>query len=288
MITNKDIFFNKVTIVGVGLIGASFSLALKEKRLCKTVCGYGKTENNLEKATKLGIIDNYSMDVKKACEDSDLIFLATPVGIFRRITEGLKDTLKKDAIMTDAGSVKGRLVYELESLMPEGVCYIGSHPIAGSDKSGIEDARANLFNNARCIVTPTENSDECAKKKVISIWEAIGAKVCLISPNKHDEIYASVSHLPHVIAYAIVNAVGYVDDEHIDYAGQGFKDTTRIALSSPELWRDISILNKDNVVRMIGIFKKNLNKIEGLLQSGDASGIEVEFLKAQTLRKRLS
>ena len=236
----------------------------------------------------LGIIDNYSLDVKKACEDSDLILLATPVGIFKGIAESLRGTLKKSAIMTDAGSVKGGLVYELESLMPEGVYYIGSHPIAGSDKSGIEDARADLFNNARCVITPTENSNESAKRKVISIWEAIGARVCLINPNKHDEVYASVSHLPHVIAYAIVNTVGYIDDKHIEYAGQGFRDTTRIALSSPELWADISMLNKDNIVKMIGIFKENLNKIEDLIQSSDASGIEQEFLKAQTLRKKLN
>ncbi len=287
MKSEKKIFFNKVSIIGVGLIGASFALALKEKGLCKTICGYGRREENLKRAKEKGIIDDYSLDLKNACEDSDLILLATSVGVFKDIAQNIKGYLKKDALVTDVGSVKGRLVYDLEFLMPDGVHYIGSHPIAGSDKSGIDDAKADLFKNARCIVTPTEKTDESAKEKIMLIWEAVDAKVEGMDPFTHDEIYAVVSHFPHIIAYEIVNTVGDIDSKYIAYAGKGFKDTTRIALSSPELWRDISISNKENLIKLIGIFRKNLDKIESLLLSEDAADIEEEFLRAQTLRKQL-
>jgi len=283
----KKIFFNKVSIIGVGLLGASFALALRENGLCKTIYGYGRREDNLKRAKDKGIIDNYSLNATRACESSDLILLATPVGVFKDIIKAVRTSFKKGVIVTDVGSVKGGLVYEIEELMPDGVYYIGSHPIAGSDKSGIDDARADLFNNARCIVTPTENSDMDAVKNIMTIWEIFDARVELIDPFKHDEIYAVVSHFPHVVAYAIVNTVGDVNSKYIEYAGQGFKDTTRIALSSPEMWRDISIFNKDNLIKLLGVFRENLDKMEKLLEMSDARSIEEEFLKAQGLRKKI-
>jgi prephenate dehydrogenase len=282
-----NLFFNKVSIIGVGLLGASFALALRENGLCKTIYGYGRREDNLKRAKEKGIIDNYSLNAARACEGSDLILLATPVGVFKDIIKTVRTFLKKGAIVTDVGSVKGGLVYEIEELMPEGVYYIGSHPIAGSDKSGIDDARADLFNNARCIITPTENSNSTVKKTIVSLWESLGAKAEIMEPYKHDEIYAAVSHLPHVIAYALVNTLGDINSGYIEYAGQGFKDTTRIALSSPEMWRDISIFNKDNLIKLLVVFRENLDKMEKLLEMSDARGIEEEFLKAQGLRKKI-
>jgi len=281
------IFFNKVSIIGVGLIGASFALALREKGLCETICGYGRREENLKRAKERWIIDEYSLDAGKMCEDADLILLSTPVGVFKEIVQKITPFLKIETIVMDVGSVKGQLVYELESLMPERVHYIGAHPIAGSDKSGIDDARADLFNSARCIITPTENSDESAREKVISIWSAIGARVELMDPFRHDEIYAVVSHFPHIVAYAIVNTVGDINSGYIDYAGQGFKDTTRIALSSPELWRDIVIYNRENLLKLLEVFGKNIDDIKRLLKEADSEGIKELFTKAQELRRRL-
>lgn len=278
---------NKAAIIGVGLLGASFSLALKEMNLCRTISGFGRSEKNLNRAKERGIIDDYSLEAADACKDADFVLLSTPVGAFSSLVNTIRGDLKKGAVITDVGSVKGRLVYDLESSLPEGVSYIGAHPIAGSDKSGIDDARPNLFNGARCIITPTENSDQDALNKVESIWTVIGAKVELMNPYKHDEIYAVVSHLPHIIAYALVNTVGDIDYKYIDYSGQGFKDSTRIALSSPEMWRDISIFNRDNLMKLLGSLKENLQEIERLLQTGDASGLENIFLRAQELRKRL-
>ncbi|HAM53531.1 MAG TPA: prephenate dehydrogenase/arogenate dehydrogenase family protein [Nitrospiraceae bacterium] len=280
-------FFERVAILGVGLIGASFGLAIRVKGLCKTIVGHGRKEQNLRRAKELGIIDAYSMDAARACEGSDLIVLATPVGILKQLVGEIAGSIKKGAVITDVGSVKS-IVYDLESLVPAGVSYVGSHPIAGSDQSGIDDARADLFRGARCIITPTENSHRAAIEEIASLWELLGSRVESLDPHKHDRIYAAVSHLPHLLAYALVNAAHGFSDDCIEYAGQGFKDVTRIALSSPELWRDISIFNKDNLINVMEILQENLDRIHDLLVAGDASGIEKEFSRAQRLRLVLS
>lgn len=283
----KDIFFNKVSILGVGLIGASLALALKEKGLCKKITGYGRREENLRMARERGIIDDYSLDPKEASVESDLVILSTPVGVFRDIINKIKEILKKDSLITDVGSVKGSLVYEIEGSIPDGSFYIGSHPIAGSDKSGIDEARADLFKNALCIMTPTENSDTEALRKIALLWEGLGSKVRFMNPYKHDEIYGAVSHLPHVIAYALVNTIGDIDSEFIEYAGQGFKDTTRIALSSPEMWRDIVIYNRENLLRFLEVFKDEIKKIEECLKNNDSEAIKDIFERARELRERI-
>ena len=281
------IFFNKVSIIGVGLIGASFALALREKNLCGTIVGFGRKEENLKKAKERRIIDDFSLEIKRVCEDSDLILLSTPISLFKGIVENIRDTLKKGSLLTDVGSIKGSLVYEIESQIPPGIFYIGSHPIAGSDRSGIDDARADLFKSALCIITPTENSDTEAMRIIATIWERIGAQVKFMDPYKHDEVYAAVSHLPHIVAYTLVNTIGDIDSEFIGYAGQGFKDTTRIALSSPELWRDIVVYNRDNLLKLLEVFGKNINDIKRLLEEADSEGIKELFTKAQELRRRL-
>lgn len=283
----KDIFFDRVSIIGVGLIGASFALALRENNLCNTITGYGRKEENLRRAKERGIIDNYSLDLRKACVDSDLIVLSTPISVFKEIIDKIRDSFKEGCLITDVGSVKGRLVYELEDMMPNSVHYIGCHPIAGSDKSGIDEARADLFKNALCIITPTENSDTEALRRIAVLWESIGSKIKFMDPYKHDEIYAAISHLPHVIAYTLVNTIGDIDSEFIEYAGQGFRDTTRIALSSPELWRDIVIYNRENLLRFLEAFKGNIEKIKGLIEKSDAEAIRDEFQKARNLRERI-
>jgi prephenate dehydrogenase len=287
MVSDKKIYFTRTAVIGVGLIGASVALALREKGLCNSICGCGRKEENLRRAKERGIIDDYRLDVSAAVEGADFIVLATPVGRLSAIAAGMRTALKKDAIVTDVGSVKGALVSELESLMPEGVHYIGSHPIAGSDKSGIDEARGNLFSGARCIVTPTPRSNGDALDKVIALWKTAGGFVECMDPFRHDEIFALISHMPHIIAYAIVNAVESIDPECVEYSGGGFRDTTRIAASSPELWRDISTMNRDNLIRVIDSFKKNLHRIESCIEENDGEGIEKEFIRAQQLRKSI-
>lgn len=283
----EKLFFNKVSIIGVGFLGASLALSIREMKLCETINGYGRRLSNLENARVRGIIDNYSLDLRHACENADLIVLATPVGVFHNIVHEIKGIAKKGSIITDVGSIKGRLVYDIESAMPDEVSYIGSHPIAGGEKSGVENAKADLFNNALCIMTPTENSNPHALAKLEQLWQSLGCRVELMDPYRHDEVYALVSHLPHLVAYALVNSVSDVDAGFIRFAGQGFKDTTRIAMSPPEIWRDISALNKENLIKLIGTLKANLIKMEGFLKEGNFAGLENEFRRSQRLRERL-
>ncbi len=283
----ERLLFNQVTIIGLGFLGASFALAIRKMGMCKTIYGFSRNPENLEKAKVRGIIDNYSFDLCQIIEGSDLVMLATPVGVFMDIIDRIKGILKKGSVITDVGSIKGSLVYEIESVLSEDVYYIGSHPIAGGEKSGIENAKSDLFNNALCIITPTEKSNSGALESLKNIWQSIGSRVEFMEPYWHDEVYAIVSHLPHITAYALVNTLGDVDEDAIRFAGQGFKDTTRIAMSSPEIWRDISAHNKENLIKLIHILKDNLTKIEGLLDKDDLISLEKEFRRSKILRERI-
>jgi prephenate dehydrogenase len=173
----------------------------------------------------------------------------------------------------------------MERFMPESVFFVGGHPIAGSNHSGMDTASEEIFNRAKCIITPTENTDKSALEKVISLWKSFGSIIKLINPDEHDRIYSSVSHLPHLIAYVIVNTVADIDSSYLNFSGQGFMDTTRIASSSPELWRDICILNKDNLLETLEIFKKNLDRVSQYLRVYDSESLEKDFKKARTLRE---
>jgi prephenate dehydrogenase len=282
--STDQLYFDKVTIIGAGLIGASVALALREKGLCRTIVGFGRKEENLKRAKERGIIDEYSLDSAAATHGADLVVLCTPVGILKDAAVAIRPALKKGALVTDVGSVKGVLVAELESVMPDGVDFVGSHPIAGSDKSGIDDSRGSLFVGARCIVTPTPRSSKAATDKVISLWELSGGLVECMDPFRHDEIFALVSHMPHIVAYALVNAVESTDPICVEYSGGGFRDTTRIAASAPEMWRDICMMNRDNLLNVLGSFQKNLQRIEQCLKENDWAGIEKEFSRAWKLR----
>jgi prephenate dehydrogenase len=279
--------FHKVAVLGVGLIGGSFALAMKRNGLCKEVTGFGRSEKNLARARERGMIDSFAREPAAACKGADLIFFSTPVGSFVELARRTASSMAKGAVVTDAGSVKGGLVYEMEKAMPEGVHYIGAHPIAGSDRSGIDSADAGLFRNAKCIVTPTESSNKTALETVTRVWQSLGAQVVTMGPDLHDRIYAFVSHLPHLLAYALVNTVAGQDGSYFEFSGQGFKDVTRIASSSPELWRDICLLNRENLLETISLFQKNLDALNRYLRAGDAGSLEREFIKARKSREGL-
>jgi len=279
--------FNKVAIIGVGLIGSSLALALKKYGVAVEIKGSGRKESNLKKAMQHGVIDSYSLKHSEIVKGADLVVLATPVGCFKAVIEEAGPFLKKGAIVTDVGSVKGRLAREMEGLMPEGVAFVGGHPIAGSDRSGVDAATEDLFAGAKCIISPTEHTPEEAVRKVTELWTAIGAEVCFLSPEEHDLVFALVSHLPHLIAYALVNTVSDVDPEYVHYAGKGFKDTTRVALSSPELWRDICFKNKENLLDLVQRFQDSLASMVDALKRNDSEELEALFEKAQRLRGKL-
>jgi len=281
------LFFDKVTILGVGLIGGSFAMALKESGLCGLITGCGRNRENLKTAKARGIIDSFDSDPASACAGADLVFFSTPVGSFTRLGELIRPSLKKGAIVTDGGSVKGSLVYEMEKLMPGGVRYVGGHPIAGSDRSGIDASQAALFRNAKCILTPTKDTDRDALSDLSDMWTALGACVIRMSPERHDRIYAAVSHLPHLLAYALVNSVAGADPEFLAFSGQGFIDMTRLAASSGEVWRDICILNRENLLEAVSDFRRKLDFLSVCLEKADGASLETEFINAGNLREKM-
>lgn len=278
--------FNTVSILGVGLIGGSLALALKEKKLVNKIIGYGRNEQRLKEALKLGIIDSYTTSLKKASQ-AELIVLATPAGIFEKIIIEMLNYIQEGTVIIDVGSVKESVVNIFEKILPKGVFFIGTHPIAGSDKTGFEHAKGDLFKKAKVIITPTENTDKSALEKVSNLWQKIGAVVEFMSADKHDKIYALVSHLPHLISFCMVNTVAEMDKNFIKYAGSGFKDTTRIAKSSPEVWRDIFIMNDKNILQCLEIFAKNLKEIKKMLSKKDSEGVKTFIEKAKNLRKEI-
>ncbi|MCG6553192.1 MAG: prephenate dehydrogenase/arogenate dehydrogenase family protein [Candidatus Magnetominusculus sp. LBB02] len=279
--------FEKTAIAGVGLIGASVALALKKNRITKTVCGFGRNETNLKNARARGIIDDYALNLKDLAGGADLVVLAAPVRAFKALADGIAPYLKKGAIVTDVGSVKGALVYEMDSAMPQGVAFVGAHPIAGNDKSGIDAADPDIFIGAKCVITPTAVTDKAACQTIISMWERLGSKIEILSPERHDEILSSISHLPHIAAYALVNTVQELNPGFFNYSGPGFMDTTRIAMSSPEIWRDICILNKDNIIKHLIAYKQQLELITAYMNELDWTSLTYEFEKSSDVRKKL-
>lgn len=274
--------FNKAAILGVGLIGASFARALKKRSLCSHVRGYGRTEKNLIRAKEEGIIDSYDTDPVRTCDGADLVVFATPVGIFATLSEEVSGALKEGAMVIDVGSMKGSVAYRMEEIIPG---FVGCHPIAGSERSGIDASNADLFEGALCIITRTEKTDSAALDNASALWRALGSRVVFMSPEEHDRIYGLVSHFAHLAAYALVNTAADADKDSLDYAGRGFRDMTRIAMSSPALWRDICFMNKQNVLESIEAYTAQLQRMARHIREGDAEGLEKAFDKARALRK---
>lgn len=284
--------FKHVAIIGVGLIGGSLGLVLKRGNLADTVVGIGRRVENLKTAVELGAIDHYVSDPLEGVRNADLIVLATPVDTYERHLKDWGQSLSAGAIVTDVGSVKGALVEQAERLLPEGR-FVGAHPIAGREKTGVAAGSATLFQGARCILTPTDRTDARALEIVRELWQAAGSRVSTMDPFVHDRILGAVSHLPHVAAFALINALlelGSSANPALDlmsFAGGGLRDTTRIAASSPEMWRDIFLWNRDNLVTMIGQYERQLQQLKQLISDGDGPGIEKELERAKHAREQL-
>jgi prephenate dehydrogenase len=282
--------FNNVTIIGVGLIGGSLARVLKAKNLAREITGAGRSRETLELALKLGVVDHMGQGMRHAVENADLVVLASPVGTFETAVREIGPHLKKGAILTDVGSVKGELVRAIEGLLPAGVQYVPGHPIAGKEKHGVSEATETLFQGANCILTPTEKTDPRALETVKAVWLAAGANVIIMSPDAHDHIFSAVSHLPHAAAYAMVNTVAEFNEgteNYITFSGAGFRDFTRIAASSPEMWRDICLLNGPNLVEMIERYQFSLNRIKKAIKQKDGVKLEKLFRSASALRRGL-
>lgn len=286
----KPIHFNKVAIIGVGLIGGSLAQVLRRDGLAKEIIGVGRGLPNLEAAKRLGIVDSYTQDIAKGVEGADLVVVAVPV---LKIAETIRQAaghLKRGCIVTDVGSVKGDVIEEVEPLVPDGVHFVAGHPIAGTEHSGAEAAFPTLYVGRKCILTPTEKTDPGALDKVRRVWEATGARVVVMDAAQHDMILAAVSHLPHMIAYTLVNTVGDMEDSGIDalgYSAGGFRDFTRIASSSPEMWSDICAMNREQILNTIDGFSRRLAALRKLIEKEDLSGLKKEFERAKALRDSL-
>ena len=254
----------RVTILGVGLLGGSIGLALKSAVSGCHIVGYGHRESTLEKAKEVGAIDEGSTDPAKAVGGSDVVILCTPVLTFGALLSQIGPSLTAGAVVTDVGSTKRSVVAAAEAVLPKTASFVGSHPIAGSDKRGVEFARTDLFKHALCILTPTQNTLQSSIEVIQNLWKLVGMRVTSMTPDAHDQLLADVSHLPHVTAAALVAMQA---DAGLDLCGKGFLDTTRVAGGDGALWRDILIDNRDNVrasvLRLRGQFDELLKLMEG-------------------------
>ncbi|MFH1782244.1 MAG: prephenate dehydrogenase [Candidatus Omnitrophota bacterium] len=273
--------FKRITIIGLGLIGGSLGLAIKEKHLAKEVIGTSRRKSTIKKALSLRVVDSATSSLEEAVKDSDLIILCTPVLNIIELTKKIAPFLKKGAILTDAGSTKVRIVKDIEKLLPKGVYFIGSHPIAGSERSGVRYSDKDLFKGAYCVITRSVKTNKAAFNRVKRFWKGLGMRLEVMAPEKHDEIISRISHLPHAISAALVNSCS---GARLYLAAGGFKDTTRIASGSPELWNDIFITNKGNLVKDIAKFKRELSKLESALKKADERKLLKLLKKAKSMR----
>jgi len=281
---------NKLAIIGVGLMGGSLALALREKGEVGEVVGVGRGISNLEEAKSLGIIDSYTQNIMDGVSGADVVIVATPVGSIVDIIAKSQKHMKDGAIITDVGSVKGEIVEGVDRVLDDRLHFVGGHPIAGTEKSGASAAFPGLYRGSRCILTPSQKTDETALDKVLRMWQAADADVIIMGTEEHDKILAAISHLPHMVAYALVNTVDGVRDFEegiLKYSAGGFKDFTRIASSSPEMWRDICFMNRTALIDMIDRFTTQLGDIRGMVESGDSSGLLENFERSKQARDSL-
>lgn len=280
--------FKKMTVIGVGLLGASLAKACKERGLVEEIVGYGRNRENLEKAKSLKIIDHCPADLTEAVKDADLVVLCTPVSTLVPLMQNMASAVRPGTLITDVGSVKEPVVSGIDKLVPEGVFFVGSHPIAGGENSGLEASTANLYQDARCIVTPTDATDKTALEKISALWQAVGMKVVSLSAEEHDFVFGAVSHLPHIVAYALMNTLGALKTpdgrEVTTYSGAGLRDITRIASSDPVMWRDICLSNREHSLNLIDLFQNKLEEIRSTIERSDGEELKNEFTAANKYR----
>ena len=278
---------NKVCIFGVGLIGGSLALALKENQWCQEIVGCSRTESHLQQALDLGVIDSWTLNPCEAAKDADLIFLATPVGAFEPVLKSIADCVSEETIITDGGSCKRSVVdAAVVALGKVPRRFVPGHPIAGKEKSGVQHADAKLYVDHKVILTPLDDTDLDAVATVKTMWETCGADVQMLEVEQHDRVLAATSHLPHVLAYALVETVAkttYVS-EIFDFAAGGFRDSSRVSSSDPTMWRDICQYNRDAILEVTSSYREKLESLEKLIETGDTDGLFELFSRAKATR----
>lgn len=276
--------FRKVAIVGVGLIGASVGMAIKKRSLAREVVGVARKDATIDAAIKQGAINSGTKDIKEAVKDADLIILATPVNAIIEAFPILNAHARRGCIVTDVGSTKGLIVDQAQKNLHPSFLFVGSHPLAGSEKSGPQFGNSELFVNTTCVMTPTDKTNRLAKEKVKQFWSQLGANVRFISPSEHDEILGYISHLPHLMAYSLAKAI---PEQFFSYATQSLRDTTRIAASDPKMWNDICISNTKNILKSLDEYIKVLGGIRKAIVDADQQGLTETFTQAKAARERI-
>lgn len=276
----------RLAIVGVGLLGGSVARAARARGLAGHIVGIGRDRERLAPALKDGTLDAVTTDLAEGVRDADLIVLAATVLANDRLLAQVWQAAAPGAVVTDVGSTKRGIVAAAERLGAHPrVRFVGSHPMAGSERSGYAIARDDLFDGATVIVTPTETADPDAVKAVVGFWEATGARVTTMDPDTHDRAVAAISHLPHVVAWALVDAVARFEPAAMDVAARGFKDTTRIAASDPLVWKEILLANRDAVVASLRAFRGALDDLERLIAAGDGAAVEATLARIKAARE---
>jgi len=281
--------FRKAAVIGVGLIGGSFGLALKAAGGCGHVAGAGRSAANMKLALERGAIDSIAADAAAAVRDADLVLISVPVSRFGTVLGEIEPNLKSGALVTDAGSTKRDVVAAARTGLGAKIAqFVPAHPIAGAENSGAGAARADLFRDRRLVLTPLPENKEDGIEIISSLWTALGARVSRMTPEEHDGVFAAVSHLPHLLAYALVSDIAGRPDaaQLFGYAAGGFRDFTRIASSHPEMWRDICMANGDRLLRELSSYEKKLREVGDMLRKNDAVALEKLFADARAARQK--
>jgi len=284
-----DVRFRKLAVFGVGLIGGSFAMALRQAGLVDHVVGVGRSRANLERALELGVIDAVASDAPSALDGADLVLIAVPVQQTVPVFDAIAPHLSADAVLTDGGSTKRAVVDAARSRLGLKLMqFVPAHPIAGAEMSGVEAASAELFRDRTVVLTPVAETGDRARVLIDAAWRACGARTVEMSAERHDQVFAAVSHLPHVLAFTLVEMIASREDseELFSFAGAGFRDFTRIAGSSPEMWRDICLANRDALLAEIHAFQDRLSTLAAEMEAGDGADIELSFELARAARSK--
>ncbi|MDT3707358.1 MAG: prephenate/arogenate dehydrogenase family protein [Thiobacillus sp.] len=283
--------FEKLALVGIGLIGSSIARAARLKGLARTIAISTRRQETLDEARALGLGDSYERDPAEAVRGADLVILCTPVGAYGAVMQQIAGALAPGAILSDVGSVKQHVVKALAPLVPEGVHFIPGHPIAGTEHSGPAAGVAELFVGRWCVLTPGPQAEAAAVGRLEAFWSALGSNVECMSAEHHDLVLAITSHVPHLVAYNIVGTVADLEadtqSEVVKFSASGFRDFTRIAASDPVMWRDIFLTNRDAVLEMLGRFLEDLARLQRMVRVGDGAGLEALFTRTRAIRRSI-
>ena len=279
----------KVAFIGMGLINSSLARDLKIKKFYLSSSAYSRRLSTINKIKKLKLVDFASSNIEKTIKEADIIIVGIPVAAYQEVFKKICNNIKPGAIITDVGSVKKEVINSVKKYIPKNIDFVPGHPIAGTENSGPESGFAGLFKNGWCILTPNKSTSKNSVKIIKYMWQLVGMKVDIMDSNYHDEVLAITSHIPHIIAYSIVGTITNlqttIKKEVIKYAASGFRDFTRIAASDPIMWRDIILYNRQSILKMLNLFKKDLSKLEYAIENNDDKFLLNLFTKTRKIRK---